>query len=103
MGFPGGSLVKKKNSPSNTKAAGDVGSILGSGRPPGRGKGNPLSIFAGITTWTEGSGGLQSVVSQSQARLSISTPHTYTTYSHSLYLYSASYKLSALKHFTCVN
>ena len=36
-GFPGGSVVK--NPPVN---AGDVGSIPGSGRPPGEGNGNPL-------------------------------------------------------------
>ena len=35
--FPGGSAVK--NFPAN---AGDVGSIPGSGRPPGEGNGNPL-------------------------------------------------------------
>ena len=35
--FSGGSVVK--NPPAN---AGDVGSILGSGRSPGEGKGNPL-------------------------------------------------------------
>ena len=37
MGFPGGSLVK--NPPAN---AGDMGSIPGSERSPGRGNGNPL-------------------------------------------------------------
>ena len=36
MGVPGGSEV---NPPTN---AGDVGSILGSGRSPGEGNGNPL-------------------------------------------------------------
>ena len=36
-GFPGGSMVK--NMPAN---AGDVGSISGSGRFPGKGNGNPL-------------------------------------------------------------
>ena len=36
-GFPGGSVVK--NPPAN---AGDSNSILGSGRSPGDGKGNPL-------------------------------------------------------------
>ena len=35
--FPGDSVVK--NLPAN---AGDMGSIPGSGRSPGRGKGNPL-------------------------------------------------------------
>ena len=37
MGFPGGSVVKDV-----TAAAGDVGSIPGSGRSPGVGNGNPL-------------------------------------------------------------
>ena len=37
MGFPSGSVVK--NLPAN---AGDVGSILGLGRFPGEGNGNPL-------------------------------------------------------------
>ena len=36
-GFPGGSVVK--DPPTN---AGDSGSILGSGRSPGEGNGNPL-------------------------------------------------------------
>ena len=37
MGFAGGSAVK--NLPANT---GDMGSIPGSGRSPGKGNGNPL-------------------------------------------------------------
>ena len=37
MGFPGGSV--EKNLPAN---AGDTGSILGLGRSPGEGNGNPL-------------------------------------------------------------
>jgi len=37
LGFPGGSVVK--NSPAN---AGDEGLILGLGRSPGEGNGNPL-------------------------------------------------------------
>ena len=39
-GFQGGSVVK--NSPSNAGEAGNVGSILGLGRSPGGGNGNPL-------------------------------------------------------------
>ena len=39
-GFPGGSVVK--NLPANAEKARDVGSILGSGRSPGVGNGNPL-------------------------------------------------------------
>ena len=40
QGFPGGSVVK--NPPAN---AGDVGWIPGLGRSPGRGNGNPTSVF----------------------------------------------------------
>ena len=44
MGFPGGSVVKKKkkNPLDNAGDAGDVGSIPGSGRSPGEGNGNPV-------------------------------------------------------------
>ena len=40
MGFPGGAVVK--NPPANARDTRDVGSIPGSGRPPGVGNGNPL-------------------------------------------------------------
>jgi len=40
LGFPGDSVVK--NLPNNAGEAGDMGSITGSGRPPGKGNGNPL-------------------------------------------------------------
>ena len=40
MGFPGGSVVKKKKKPA--AQAGDMGSIPGSGRCPGEGNDNPL-------------------------------------------------------------
>ena len=39
-GFPGGAVVK--NLPANEGDARNVGSILGSGRSPGEGNGNPL-------------------------------------------------------------
>ena len=39
-GLPGGTVVK--NLPANARDAGDLGLISGSGRPPGRGNGNPL-------------------------------------------------------------
>ena len=39
-GFPGGSVVK--NPPVNAGDARDTGSILGSGKSPGEGNGNPL-------------------------------------------------------------
>ena len=46
QGFPGCSEVKKKkkqkNLPASAEASGDVSSISGSGRSPGRGRGNPL-------------------------------------------------------------
>ena len=42
-GFTGGSDVK--NSLANARAAGDPGSILGSGRSPGGGNGNPLQFY----------------------------------------------------------
>ena len=43
MGFPGGSVVKKKYIYIYILAnAGGVGSIPGLGRPPGEGNGNPL-------------------------------------------------------------
>ena len=42
-GFPGGSVVKE--SACNTRDAGDVGLIPGSGRSPGGGHGNPLQYF----------------------------------------------------------
>ena len=56
LGFPGGSVVK--NLPAN---AGDVGLIPGSGRSPGGGNGNPFSILAWKTPWTEEPDGLQSM------------------------------------------
>ena len=40
LGFSGGSVVK--NSPANAGYAGDISSISGSGRSPGRGNGNPV-------------------------------------------------------------
>ena len=56
MAFPGSSVVM--NPPAN---AGDVGSILGSGRSPGEGNGNHSSILAWKIPWTEEPGGLQSM------------------------------------------
>ena len=40
MGFPGSAVAK--NLPDNAEAAGDTGSIPGSGRSPRIGNGNPL-------------------------------------------------------------
>ena len=50
-----------KNPPAN---AGDVGSILGSGRSPGEGNGNPLEYSCLENPWTEEPGGLLSMESQ---------------------------------------
>ena len=47
LAFPGGSAVK--NLPAN---AGDIGSVPGSGRPPGEGNGSS-SILAWEIPWTE--------------------------------------------------
>ena len=42
MGASQVASVVKKNPPTNAGDEGDMGSILGSGRPPGEGNGNPL-------------------------------------------------------------
>ena len=42
MGFPGSAVVK--NLPANAEAAGDIGSIPGSGKSPRIGNGNPLFL-----------------------------------------------------------
>ena len=49
LGLPGGSVVK--NLPAK---AGDMGSIPGSGRPPGEENATHSSIFALKIPWTEG-------------------------------------------------
>ena len=60
MGFPDSSNGKE-----STQNAGDSGLILGSGRFPGGGPGNPLSVFLpGESPWTEEPGRLQSKGSQ---------------------------------------
>ena len=55
LGFPGGS-----DGTQFACNAGDPGSILGSGRSPGGGNGNPFSILAWKIPWTEELDGLQS-------------------------------------------
>jgi len=47
------------NLPASAGDVKDVGSIPGSGRCPGGGHGNPLSILAWGIPWTEEPGGLQ--------------------------------------------
>ena len=59
MGFHGGSDSKE-----TVCNAEDLGSISGSGRSPGEGNGNPLSILAWKIPWTEEPGRLQSIGSQ---------------------------------------
>ena len=56
MGFPRWRSCKEL--PAN---AGDMGSIPGSGRSPGEGNDNPLSIPAWRIPWTEESDGLHTV------------------------------------------
>ena len=65
MDFPGGTVVK--NLPAN---AGDVGSILGLGKSPGEGNGNPLLVLAWRIPWPEGPGGIQFMGSQRVRQLS---------------------------------
>ena len=66
MGFPGGTVVK--NLPANAGDTGVGGSILGLGRSPGEGNGNPLQYFAWGIPWTEEPGGLQSMGLQMSSR-----------------------------------
>ena len=56
MGFPGGSDGKD-----STCNMGDLGSIVGLGRSPGGGHGNPLQYSCLENPWTEELGGLQSM------------------------------------------
>ena len=60
--FSGGARVK--NLSANAGDIRDAGSILGSGRFPGRGHGNPPSILAWGIPWTEEPGELQFMRSQ---------------------------------------
>ena len=54
MGFPGSSAGKE-----STCTAGDLGSILGLGRSPGEGNGNPHQFYChGRIPWTEEPGRL---------------------------------------------
>ena len=49
----------KRDSPANAGDTRDMDWIPGSGRSPGEGSGNPLSILAWEITWTEEPGELQ--------------------------------------------
>ena len=59
LGFPGGSVVKNLPAKQETWVQ-YLGSVPGSGRSPGEGNGNPLSILAWEIPWTEEPGGLHS-------------------------------------------
>ena len=59
MDFPGGALVK--NPPASAGDPRDAGSVPGSGRSPGGGNANPLSILAWDIPWTEERGGLHTI------------------------------------------
>ena len=61
-----------KNQPANAGDATDTSSVPGSGRSPGEGNGNPSSIPAWKTPWTEECGGLHSMWSQ-RVRHSLAT------------------------------
>ena len=58
-GFPGDSMVK--NPPVDAGDAGSEGFILGLGRSPGGGHGNPLQYSCLEIPWTEEPGGLWSI------------------------------------------
>ena len=57
-----------KNPPASVGDRRDMGLIPQSGRFPGGGHGNLLSILAWRISWTEEPGGLQSIGSQSQTQ-----------------------------------
>ena len=81
-GFPGGSVVK--NLPDN---AGDVGFILGLGRSPGEGNGNPLQYSCLENPMDRGAyWATVHRVTKGQTRLKqLSIPHTHT-HTHISYL-----------------
>ena len=73
MIFPGGS--DGKASAYNAYRVGDPGSILGSGRSPGEGNGNPLQYSCLGNPTEREPGGLESLVSQEQLTLSLTLSH----------------------------
>ena len=60
--FPRGIVIE--NLLANQETQGDSSSIPGSGRSPGEGNGNPLQYSCLENSWTEESGRLQSMGSQ---------------------------------------
>ena len=89
MCFTGVSVAK--NSPTNAEIPGDSAMILVVGRSPG---GNYFSVLAGIITWTEESGGLQSMgVPKSYNDCVSEHTHTHThTHTHRCYPWSLPWK-----------
>ena len=79
MGFPGGSVVKKKkkNPPAS---AGDLGLVPESRNSPGEGNATHSSILAWEIQWTEEPGELQSMGSQSIVHEELSTHTAYSFY-----------------------
>ena len=66
LGFPGDSVVK--NLPANAGATEDVGSITGLARSPGGGNDNLFQYSCLKIPWTEETGGLWSMGSQTVGR-----------------------------------
>ena len=54
-------VLEVKNLPANEGDIRDMDLIPGSGRPPGRGNGNPLQYSCLENSWTEDPGRLQSI------------------------------------------
>ena len=76
-GFPGG--TSGKNPPANAGDTGDVGSILGSGRSPGGGHGNPLHYSCLENPMDRGAWGFTAHgVTKFQTRLKRPSTHTCT-------------------------
>ena len=69
LGFPGGSVGKETARKAGD--AGDAGLILGSGRSPGEGHGNP-TFLPRKSPWTEELGGLQSMGGSKNSRIRLS-------------------------------
>ena len=67
-----------KNLPANAGDVGDSGSIPGLGRPLEEGMATHSSILAWRIPWTEESGGLQSIGSQSGTQLKLFSTHACT-------------------------
>ena len=70
-----------KNPPANAGATGDLGLITGSGRPPGTGNGNPLQYSSLENSFTEETGGLQTMRSQRVGHVGA------YTHNNNIYLY----------------